>query len=89
MPDTNKLSPDIDCTVIGDAMIDVVLPLTDVQDITSLAEGGVTNTKRRLFAGGAANIAYYVKQLGGSSAFIGRVGDDHFGKLFLDDLEKF
>jgi len=88
MTDTNKLSPDIDCTVIGDAMIDVVLPLTDVQDIASLAEGGVTNTKRRLFAGGAANIAYYVRKLGGSSAFIGRVGDDHFGKLFLDDLER-
>jgi len=88
MTDTNKLPPDIDCTVIGDAMIDVVLPLTDVQDITSLAEGGVTNTKRRLFAGGAANIAYYVKKLGGSSTFIGRVGDDHFGKLFLDDLKR-
>lgn len=88
MTDAHQLPQNIDCTVVGDAMIDVVLPLTDIQDITSLAEGGVTNTKRRLFAGGAANIAYYVKQLGGSAAFIGRVGEDHFGKLFLDDLER-
>jgi sugar/nucleoside kinase (ribokinase family) len=88
MNDAQKTPPDIDCTVIGDAMIDVVLPLTDVHDIASLAEGGVTNTRRRLFAGGAANIAYYVKKLGGSSAFIGRVGDDYFGKLFLDDLQR-
>ncbi|HEY32336.1 MAG TPA: carbohydrate kinase family protein [Dehalococcoidia bacterium] len=87
MTDIRKL-PDIDCTVIGDAMIDVVLPLTDVQDIASLAEGGVTNTTRRLFGGGAANIAHHVKKLGGSSAFTGRVGDDYFGRLFLDDLEK-
>jgi sugar/nucleoside kinase (ribokinase family) len=88
MSDSRKTPPDIDCTIIGDAMIDVVLPLTDVQDITSLAEGGVTNTRRRLFSGGAANIAYYVKKLGGNSAFIGRVGDDYFGKLFLDDLQR-
>ena len=87
MNDARK-PPDIDCTVIGDAMLDVVLPLTDVQDITFLAEGGVTNTRRILFSGGAANIAYYVKKLGGSSAFIGRVGDDHFGKLLLDDLKR-
>ncbi|UCB42577.1 MAG: carbohydrate kinase family protein [Dehalococcoidales bacterium] len=88
MTDERKLLPYIDCTVIGDAMIDVVLPLSDAQDITSLAEGGVTNTKRKLFSGGAANIAYHVMKLGGNSAFIGRVGDDYFGRLFLDDLER-
>jgi len=78
----------IDCTVIGDAMIDVVLPLSDVQDIYTLTQGGVTNTKMKISPGGSANIAFYLGKMGGSSAFVGRVGDDYFGRLFLDDLKK-
>ena len=78
----------INCTVIGDAMIDVVLPLTNVKDIYSLSQGGVTNTKMRLSSGGAANVAFYIRELGASSAFIGKVGDDYFGKMFLNDLKK-
>ena len=78
----------IACTVIGDAMIDVVLPLSNIRDISSLSQGGVTNTKMKISAGGSANVAFYISKLGGSSAFIGKVGDDYFGKTFLDDLKK-
>lgn len=76
-----------ECTVIGDAMVDVVLPLSGPLDIESLRQGGVANTKMRLSAGGAANVAFHVRKLGASAAFIGRVGDDHFGRVFLADLE--
>jgi len=72
--------------VVGDAMIDISLPLSDIEDIYSLSQGGVTNTKMRLSLGGSANIAFYITKLGGSSAFIGRVGDDYFGKVFQEDL---
>jgi len=76
----------IDCTVIGDAMVDVVLPLDNIKDVPSLFQGGVTNTKMRLSAGGSANVTFYITQLGGTSVFIGRVGDDCFGQVFLADL---
>jgi len=78
----------IDCTVIGDAMIDVVLPLSGIKDLHHLSQGGVTNTKVRISPGGAANVAFYISRLGGTSAFIGKVGNDYFGKIFIDDLKK-
>jgi len=78
----------IDLTVIGDAMVDVVLPLSDIEDISSLSQGGVTNTRMSLSPGGAANVAYYMSKLGGRSAFTGRIGDDYYGRLFTADLEK-
>ncbi|MFX1266105.1 MAG: carbohydrate kinase family protein [Promethearchaeota archaeon] len=78
----------IDLTVIGDAMVDVVLPLSDIEDIGSLSRGGVTNTKMIISPGGAANVAYYVSRLGGHAAFTGRIGDDYYGRLFANDLEK-
>lgn len=77
-----------DCAVVGDAMIDILLPLSGIEDLHSLAQGGVTNTKMRLSFGGSANIAYYITKLGGNSIFMGRVGDDYFGKLFLEALEE-
>jgi len=77
-----------DCTVIGDAMIDILLPLSGIEDIYSLAEGGVTNTKMSLSPGGSANVAFYIAQLGGNPVFMGKVGDDYFGRVFLEDLEK-
>jgi len=78
----------LDCAVVGDAMIDILLPLSDIEDIYSLSQGGVTNTKMSLSPGGSANIAFYITKLGGSSVFMGKVGDDYFGKIFLEDLGK-
>ena len=76
----------LDCTVIGDAMVDVILPLS--KDIDEITLDGVINTKATLYAGGTANVAINISQLGGQAAFIGRVGDDPFGQLFQDTLEK-
>jgi sugar/nucleoside kinase (ribokinase family) len=82
------LDKSIDLIVIGDAMVDVVLPLSDIEDIRSLSQGGVTNTQMSLSPGGAANVAYYMRQLGGRAAFTGRIGDDYYGRLFAEDLRK-
>jgi sugar/nucleoside kinase (ribokinase family) len=83
------LDKSIDLIVIGDAMVDVVLPLSDIADIGSLSRGGVINTRMSISPGGAANVAYYMSKLGGQAAFTGRIGDDYYGKLFADDLEKY
>ena len=81
------MKKNIDCTVIGDAMVDVVLPLSGISDINSLSQGGVANTRMKISTGGSANLAFYINGLGGTSAFTGRVGDDYFGRIFLDDLK--
>jgi sugar/nucleoside kinase (ribokinase family) len=86
--DLGSFTKNVDCTVVGDAMIDISLPLSDVKDIYYLAEGGVTNTKMRLSPAGSANVAFYVTKLGGGSVFMGMVGDDYFGQIFLDDLAR-
>lgn len=76
----------LDCTALGDAMVDVILPLS--KDIDEITLDGVVNTKATLYAGGTANVAINISQLGGQAAFIGRVGDDPFGQLFHDTLEQ-
>lgn len=76
-----------DCSVVGDAMIDVLLPLSTIRDFRSLSHGGVANTKMQLSPGGSANVAFYVNSLGGSSVFQGKVGADYFGSVFLKDLK--
>lgn len=75
------------CTVIGDAMMDVIIPLGGLEDIRDLTEGGVANTEMTVSPGGAANVAVHIASLGGNSAFVGKVGDDYFGRIFIEGLE--
>jgi sugar/nucleoside kinase (ribokinase family) len=74
----------VDCTVIGDAMIDIVLPLSEELDL----QGGITNTKARISLGGIANVASCISKLGGKSSFIGKIGDDYWGRTFIKGLDK-
>lgn len=76
----------LDCTVIGDAMIDIILPLPDIENPNCLLRGDVFNTEAKISLGGTANVSVCVSKLGGKSAFIGKVGDDYFGKIFVEDL---
>nr|GME14475.1 probable fructokinase-5 [Ipomoea batatas] len=72
-------SPNIVC--FGEMLIDFVPDTAGV----SLAE-----SKGFLKApGGApANVACAITKLGGASAFIGKVGDDEFGRMLVDILKK-
>jgi sugar/nucleoside kinase (ribokinase family) len=38
--------------------------------------------------GGSGNVAAGLATLGGKTAFIGKAGDDYFGKLYIQDLKK-
>ncbi|KNA23999.1 hypothetical protein SOVF_020170 [Spinacia oleracea] len=55
-------------------------------------EAGVSLGESRGFikapGGAPANVACAITKLGGTSAFIGKVGDDEFGKMLVDILEK-
>lgn len=77
----------IACTVIGDAMIDIVFPLLNEEDIRYIVHGGVTSIKSTISPGGTANVAVGISQLGSQSAFIGKVGNDCFGKYIENDLK--
>lgn len=82
------MKPKIICTVIGDAMIDIISPLLNDEDIGYIVHGGVTSTKSTISSGGTANVAVGIAQLGSQSAFIGKVGNDCFGKYIENDLKK-
>jgi len=78
----------IACTVIGDAMVDILFPLSNRDDLEYITHGGVTSTRSKIVAGGALNIAVNVIKLGLTSAFIGKIGNDCFGKFIKEDLKK-
>ena len=76
----------VDCIVIGDAMVDFAFPLIKPEDLNYVFTGGVTSTKSKISVGGTANVATGIAQLGGKSAFIGKIGNDCFGKKISSDL---
>ncbi len=70
-------------------MIDVFLPLSsNIEEVCSVFRGGVINTKATISPGGAANVAVHLSKLGGKAAFTGKVGNDYFGRIFIDDLDQ-
>lgn len=75
------------CTVIGDAMTDIIFPLLNEEDIRNIVHGGVTSTKSTISPGGTANVAIGISQFGSQSAFIGKVGKDCFGKYIENNLK--
>lgn len=64
----------------GELMIDMIAdgrgPLSDRESF------------RRYAGGAAANVAAQIKKLGGDSAFLGKLGDDAFGRFLMDDMER-
>jgi sugar/nucleoside kinase (ribokinase family) len=83
----NKVN-NFDCTVIGDAIIDIVVPVYSFDPLGTALVGGILNTDYAIYAGGTANVAAGISTLGATSAFIGRVGADCFGKLFMEGLKE-
>lgn len=58
---------------------------SQIKDLLTFTE---TLEKKLSSGGSAANTMHGLARLGVPSAFIGKVGDDDFGKFFRDDLEK-
>ena len=75
-----------DCTVIGDVFFDIVVKVDF--DPKSFFSGGTSycNFVKPIF-GGSGNVAVGVSTLGGKAAFVGKAGNDLFGKLYAQDLE--
>lgn len=73
------------CTVLGDVLWDVVVSTESAQ----LTYGGTHYCHfAGIFPGGMGNVATALSCLGGRVGFIGKVGKDWWGELYLEDLEK-
>ena len=67
-------------TVIGDAFIDVIVPVHGIKP------GETHHRKIITLCGGTANVAVQIAKLGEESKFIGKVGNDPFGEYFRQNL---
>ncbi len=69
-------------SVLGDVAVDIVSALH-----APLARGSDAGASIRVTPGGsAANVAVWLARLGRPVTFIGRIGDDPFGRMLTDDL---
>ena len=69
-------------TIIGDAFIDIIVPVEGIK------AGETHHRKLITLCGGTANVAVQISKLGIKSKFVGKVGDDLFGKYFKQNLRK-
>ena len=69
-------------TVIGDALIDIVVP------IHSVKPGETYHRNVSIACGGTANVAIQIAKLGEEAKFLGKVGNDALGTYFVENLEK-
>ena len=68
--------------VVGDIAVDIVSTLR-----TPLVRGSDAPAEISLMPGGSgANVAVWLARLGQRATFVGRIGDDMFGRWLRDDL---
>ncbi len=76
-----------DCTVVGDVFVDVTIKVKHGQ--MQFHRGGTSYVNfAKAVLGGSGNVAVGLSVLGGKAAFIGKAGNDFFGKLYKQDLKK-
>lgn len=76
-----------DCTVVGDVFLDVILKVKHGH--MRFFRGGTSYVDfAKAVLGGSGNVAVGLSSLGGKAAFVGKAGDDFFGKLYIRNLKK-
>src|SRR3990170_4947037 len=77
------------CVVVGDVMMDVVLR-SDYTIFKSLrVEGTNYFPECKITPGGSGNLSAAISWLGGRSAFIGKAGNDQYGRAYHEDLRSY
>ena len=81
----NAVKNRFDCLVIGDVMFDIFLG--HCGDTVTFLKGGTSYLDfAEIGLGGAGNVAEGLSHLGARSCFIGKAGNDTWGKLYRKDL---
>ncbi len=75
----------VDIIGVGNANMDIIVK---VQKLPTVDEKILAEDVKFLPGGGASNFAVACSRLGTSTGFIGCVGDDHFGKLILENFRR-
>jgi len=75
-----------DCTVIGDIFIDLIFYVSNNHPRFSYGGTSYCNNAKIEF-GGSGNVAVGLSSLGGKTAFVGKVGYDSLGKLYVKNLK--
>ena len=74
-----------DCTIIGDVFWDIIVQVTGGQ--RHLFTGGTSYCDfAKTTPGGSGNVAVGLSLLEGKVAFVGKAGDDFWGRLYMQDL---
>ena len=77
----------LDCTVIGDIFIDLVIHVNG--NHTKFFYGGTSYVdSAKAEFGGSGNVAVGLSLLGGKVSFVGKAGQDLFGRLYIRNLKK-
>ncbi len=77
-----------DCFIIGDVILDVFIG--SESSFTSFVRGGTCYCdSAKIDFGGAGNVAAALSLLGAKTSFLGKGGDDLWGRLYKKDLETF
>lgn len=76
------------CSVIGDAMIDIIIPVNDDINFFLNINNDLINVNSKIVPGGLLNVAVLLSQLGIKTSFTGKVGCDYFGSVIKKDASK-
>lgn len=77
----------LDCIVVGDVMMDVVLK-SDQRMVNTLEVDGTNYfPSSHIVPGGSGNVAAALSHLGGKVAMVGKAGRDVYGRAYVEDLE--
>ena len=79
--------PLLDCIVVGDVMMDVILK-SDQKMVNALEVGGTNYFhSSQIVPGGSGNVAAALSHLGANVALVGKAGHDVYGRFYVQNLE--
>ncbi len=82
----SKSAATLDCVIVGDVMVDIILRCeTEIVD-SLMIDGTNYFSESKITPGGSGNVAVAIAKLGGRVAFVGKAGNDLYGRAYLDDL---
>jgi len=82
----SKGAATFDCVIVGDVMMDVILRCESEIVDSLIMDGTNYFSESKITPGGSGNVAVAIAKLGGRVAFVGKAGNDPYGRAYSDDL---